>query len=384
MRMDTHVLLHDVRAPLRMFGVHCPNPTGRHWSPAARRLEEFLHRFAPTLEKLELCNLFIDPNDTRDISTPSRSVFRMTQYPAVRSLSVCSLEGVLLLDPLRHTSSQHSTTYCPSTGSGRVPARSLMLISAPPTNVHKTAIADGSRCCAGKKLDQAVCGVEMFYVLGLRCPIRLVMLNRCSAHRKQYVVESLRENPVPRLKLSLRVSHALHELHGLFSPELGRTLTHLTLVLMDDQSTSERVMDADRDKMHMISSLLPLDKLTHLRVVIHCNVYDHPPKPNAHSKFMHALSRHSLDFEEPAASLVRLLPFLQYVFLTTSAWIGDYSHNTERRHVDYAWRVAEPDTYQMQNRKPMLVDLADEVVIRKGELVLSSSDEFALHKHSDD
>ena len=54
------IILQAVRAPLRMLSIDILNPKGDKWDPAT--LEEFLPRFAPTLQKLELRNLFLDPD----------------------------------------------------------------------------------------------------------------------------------------------------------------------------------------------------------------------------------------------------------------------------------------------------------------------------------
>ena len=138
----------------------------------------------------------------------------------------------------------------------------------------------------------------------------------------------------------------------------------------------------------MRSSLESLHKLTHLRVIFHCNIYypSSQPQPMESSVFTHALCNSGIDLKGCAASLVHLLPALRYVFLTTSATFGSNRKVMERWQVDGAWRIAEPssdDTSEMQDhdRKRLLVDLEDTVaatIIREEELVLSTADEVSL------
>ena len=133
----------------------------------------------------------------------------------------------------------------------------------------------------------------------------------------------------------------------------------------------------------MRSSLEPLQKLTHLRVIFHCNIYypSSQPQPIESSVFTHALCNSDIDLKGCATSLVPLLPALRYVFLTTSATFGSNRKVMERWQVDGAWRVAEPsgdDTGEMPDHdgKRLLVNLADTVaatVIMEEELVLLTS-----------
>ena len=95
--------------------------------------------------------------------------------------------------------------------------------------------ADGS-LCAWKKLDRIVCPPVAFYLLCLRCPVRLAIIDGTDGYYDLEVVQrciavSLRENPVPHLTLCLALDDGLGLFRVLLPPELGNTLTHLTLVL---------------------------------------------------------------------------------------------------------------------------------------------------------
>lgn len=108
-----------------------------------------------------------------------------------------------------------------------------MPISAPRTNALKMAMGGGLHPGAWKKLDRLDCSTPTPHMLGLRCPIRLLRLDRCSEHAPRYVADPLRENPISRLKVSLPLGDKLRGLDGLCnSPEVADILTHLTLHLV--------------------------------------------------------------------------------------------------------------------------------------------------------
>ncbi|KAI1787979.1 hypothetical protein LXA43DRAFT_673278 [Ganoderma leucocontextum] len=394
---DTVAFFHQIRAPLRMLGIHCRKPRGGHWSPAA--LEKFLPRFASTLEELELNTFQSGKIQTLgNIPTPSRSVFSMTQYPAVRSFSATAFGEMPLLDHLQHLFPALDGTLSLSTFGIWTNEDEFAGVRAANQRAQESE-RDSPPSRAWKKLDRVVCNVFMFYVLGLRCPVRLVMLDSGSAYRKRYIVAALRENPVPRLKLSLRLSHGLGVFEGLFPPELGGTLTHLTLFCEDDQyarsqgdadaaTIARRRWDDLVDKMR--SSLQPLHNLTHLRVVFHSSTYHADFSPDTHGEeYLRAVRGPAFELaEETVASLVCPLPSLEYIFLTTAGYLA-HNHGSqvyERWHVARAWRVTEPPTDGMKDGRPVLVGLHDEVaetIIRKEELVLSKEDEEVLRKYED-
>ena len=155
----------------------------------------------------------------------------------------------------------------------------------------------------------------------------------------------------------------------------------------------------------MCTSLQPLRELAHLRLVVHSNAFGHYAPPGfspaaAHSReFVDALCGvGAVDPEAATATLVRELPSVRYIFLTTSAYLptanngsaaGSRSSKTrarsERRQVARAWRVAERTTStntstQLEDGGPAAVLLVElhgdvaETIIGNEELVLSGLD----------
>ena len=234
-----HTFLPMVRAPLRMLTIRTINPEDLHWTPSA--LETFLPPFAPTLEKLELRDFFIDITDARglDGSPPSHSTPPLTQYPAVRSLSVRSLEGVPRLDVLLHLFPALDGTLCLDEWGKTTFLSSFEHIRS--TNQESQQRRGNN---TWKKLDRLVCEPTLFYMLGLRCPIGFLMIKDCTEEMTDDLAMGLRENPVPRLKLSLILDPGLRVLDVFPSAGLGDTLTHLTLCLVDIR-VNEDVHDAD-------------------------------------------------------------------------------------------------------------------------------------------
>ena len=226
------VLLREVRSPLRNLAIRFPPRANRSsfWSPHA--LAEFLPRFALTLEELEVASFIVDPDAIQTVQrivTPS--IFSTTQYSLVRSLSIGSFLGKPLLDHLQH--------LFPALD-GTLSIHNIITLTSEDayahirtTNQHAQG-SDGnsSHSPAWMKLNRVICGPLTFYLLGLCCPVRLVRIDRCSSHALRYATDALRENPVPRLTLSLLLGGLLQGLDELFSAELAGTLTHLTLDLV--------------------------------------------------------------------------------------------------------------------------------------------------------
>ena len=265
---STNALSHipHISAPLRTLGIHCRYISASCWSPAA--LENFIPCVAETLENLEIANLTVEPLMAQDGSHPPRlSTVDPKNYPAVRSLSVFSLKGRPLLEHLQHLFPALDGTL----SFGELDTRCREEEYDQIRDVNQRAQernADGSPSSgAWKKLDRIVCCAPMFYVLGLRCPIRHVMIDLdWGREHGRYVALALRENPVPRLKLTSE--HDLRTLAEILSPELAETLTHLTLCLLctdgirveaDGTSSQLRWEDvlvsaqaSDRAQMHMM------------------------------------------------------------------------------------------------------------------------------------
>ncbi|KAM5543489.1 hypothetical protein V8D89_002740, partial [Ganoderma adspersum] len=228
-----------VCAPLRILSIRTMNPEDRYWTPSA--LETFLPPFAPTLEKLELRDFFFDMTDARglDGSPPSQSTPPLTQYPAVRSLSIRSLEGVPLLDVLQHLFPALDGTLCLDEWD-----KTTCLSSHEHIRTTNQVAQQRRGDSAWKKLDRLVCEPALFYMLGLRCHIGFLMIKDCTEEMTDDLANALRENPVPRLKLSLMLDPGLRVLDVLPSAGVGDKLTHLTLCLVDIR-VNEDVHDAD-------------------------------------------------------------------------------------------------------------------------------------------
>ena len=237
-------LLRSVRVPLRELGIWFSNVEVDFWSPAA--LESFLPRhLAPILEKLELCNFVIDIDGTQlqdhpKILTSSLPYLDMTTYPAVRSLRLGFVLQRPLLGHLQHFFPALDGSLSLGLLDDSVSEDAYLAVRAANQRAQEDEQGRPSSR-AWKKLDRVVCDPRMFYVLGLRCPIRHLMLDYCSPLTQLldysspltqwYIRPALRDNPVPRLKMSFALSEGCDVLDGLFTPELASVLTHLTLVL---------------------------------------------------------------------------------------------------------------------------------------------------------
>ncbi|KAI1782078.1 hypothetical protein LXA43DRAFT_1104814 [Ganoderma leucocontextum] len=153
---------------------------------------------------------------------------------------------------------------------------------------------------------------------------------------------------------------------GLVCPELRATLTHFTLGLdtVGDWYQPPKVSFPWDDLLEKtLSSLQPLHKLTHLRIIIHSKGHDvtdsDVSSPPTHAdELARTLHGSTFDFKRTAAPLVRQrLPSLRYLFLTTCGYL--VHHN----------QAGEVTT-------KTLVELHDEVAeatIQKEELVLSEA-----------
>ncbi|KAI1787784.1 hypothetical protein LXA43DRAFT_1097964 [Ganoderma leucocontextum] len=414
---DALTLVSNIRAPLRVLILHqCGAGETEFWHPAA--LEEFLSHLAPTLEKLTLYELIADEDvlQALGVTARQRPGSGATQFPAVRSLSIGMLLGMPLLSHLQYLFPALDGTLSigqfifedeeqTDTDSLQpyVDLRAANLRAQ--GSLSDALVGDGSgslSSCAWTKLDRVVCGALFFYLLGLRCPVRLVMLDFTIGHSLAFTqaamraAEALRENPVPRLKFSLVLNDGLDVFDALFSPELAGTLTHLTLSLSlaNDTMWSDMADAGDTvplrwddllDKLHSAFQLL--HKLTHLRIVVHSNAFDDSAPelpPAAHSQeFVHALCGPAFDHEGSAAALVRSLPALRYVFLTTSGYLpidiatDDESTGGGRGSECSKTRELELERERRQDGEPALVELHDDVaetIIRNEELILSDLD----------
>ncbi|KAM5543684.1 hypothetical protein V8D89_002935 [Ganoderma adspersum] len=392
-------IFHELSSPIRKLAIHSA------YIRVPAELEEYLSRFAPTLEELELLYLRARQEPVVDDIPGSPEFFRnLTQYPAVRSLRVSWFHGPPVLDRLQHLfPALDGTLYIG-------PAFSMNDIrSCEGIRAENQRAQEGTPSHTWKKLDRLVCTASMLYSLALRCPIRHVMLDNCNAETLCYAAAALRENPVPRLKLTLRYGRGM--LDGIFTPELAGTLTRLTLCLVYDNHEDPRTA-ADADDVAQLrwddllatlfSALRPLRNVSHLRLVLSCKVYTPPAPPwgSAYSeKFVDAVRASAFDFHGTAMALACTLPALRHVFLTTCGSLATRDEAVrawcvnERWNASRAWRVADAEpagsteytdgTQEVMVEDPTrrLVELHGDVaetIIRNEELVLSETDELEL------
>ena len=278
--LDALPLFSQFRTSLRMAAIHFCDVSGPSRSPA------FLAKFIPpvvanALEKLDLDMLVITP--TLDNRIPANK-----PYPAIRSLSVRILGGKPLLSHLQHLFPALDGTLDLVWNGMLYPGDTYDLLRT--ENQHsQECLGVASR--AWKKLDRVVCDPKLLYTLGLRCPIRHAMLHCHSAAQHRYAGAALRSNPVPRLKLTLH--HPLASLDGLFPPELGGTLTHLTLCLLyskDYPVCEERWRSCERDAVAplrfewddiLVSYVPPNSSFARCAIVLHACLHMVNPPPSA-------------------------------------------------------------------------------------------------------
>lgn len=230
-------IFHELSSPIRKLVIH----SAYIKSPA--ELEKYVSRFGQTLEELELLHFRAREEPVIDDIPGSPRFFRnLTQYPAVRSLRISWFHGTPVLDRLQHLfPALDGTLYIGPTCSADY-VRSWEDVRA-----ENQRTQEGSPSPAWKKLDRLVCTGLMLYALALCCPIRHLMLDNDEEEALRYVADALRENPVPRLKLSLRCD-GRGMLDGIFTPELAGTLTRLTLCFVYNNHGGPRTT-ADEDDL---------------------------------------------------------------------------------------------------------------------------------------
>ncbi|PIL25388.1 hypothetical protein GSI_13278 [Ganoderma sinense ZZ0214-1] len=403
---DALALVRNVRAPLRHLGLWCfyGDPEDEfNWYPAA--FQDTLAHLEPSLEELGFHQLIVDPEkirELRDSEDPGPLFSSWTQYPAVRSLSVNCFSGRLLLDPLQRLFPALDGRLSVGQVAVDNPEDTLADIRASNQlaqgNRDKNASGDGSRSYAWRKLDSVVSSPVAFYLLGLRCPIRFVTLDAADEYYgpeavQRCIAESLRESPVPHLALCLVLHDGLAMLSGLPPPEVGGTLTHLTLALDAACHWAPQAPFGWNELLDEIqSSLRPLRELTHLRIVFQSkSPADREPDtdasvpPSLGERLARTLHPSTFDFQVIAVSLVRQLPSLRSLFLTTCGYFTRREHvgavpvaTNELWCVSRAWNVAPSNTGAdgRQGGERMLVELRDEdaeAIIQREELILPDS-----------
>ncbi|PIL28083.1 hypothetical protein GSI_09837 [Ganoderma sinense ZZ0214-1] len=305
-------------------------------------------------------------------SGPIPPISSLVQYPAVHSLTVGCIVGRPLLDWLHHLFPALCSALIFRAFNGFALDWSDYTSTRAANELTQVDHRDGSGlpppAPAWKKLDRFVGDPVTFYVLALRCPIRLVMVRYVNADTRGYVTEALRGNPVPRLKLSLLLN------------------AHLTIVLEYandvppasdvDPNTLARADLLDRT----ISILKPLHRLTHLRLAVRSNVCHHPTHwPAERSEaFVRTVRGAAFGFAGVGSALISALLSLQYLFLATD-WsvsvVRDDSAEDVREewHARRGWRVDVVDSrsesvsgtdavLKVQDCQRVLVELEDVVM----------------------
>ena len=202
-----------------------------HWNPDTL---EHLSCLAPTLEELELGYLVLGAATSFN-APPWPPISTLTPFPAVRSLTISTSSALPQVEHLQHL----------------FPALDGVLSFGRPsffqelhgdvTNIRAVnqraqepeAGGVGSRAGVWRKLDRVECDALTFYTLGLRCPIRLAVISNVEPHTLHHTAEALRENPVSRLKLELKLEpdSGLGMFAQLFAQESAENVTHLTFFL---------------------------------------------------------------------------------------------------------------------------------------------------------
>ncbi|PIL25387.1 hypothetical protein GSI_13277 [Ganoderma sinense ZZ0214-1] len=413
-------LISKIGSPLRKLDLscfQCGSDVEYSWYPAAFRGS--FSRLARTLQELSFSSLFVDLDiiqrlHLQEFDRPAPPLSSWQQYPAVRSLSVKFFTGRLLLEPLQHlfpaldrTLSVGIPNMTDSPEDTFLDARAINLRVQDVNNS-----GDGSRPARGwTKLDRVDCGPAVLYILALRCPIRFAVINGIYRMHgpeleRDWLSVSLRENPVPRLSLGLRLENELAGLRGVFGPEMGATLTHLTLALNTNNRITywpdppPEISYGWRELLDkVLSSLAPLRKLTHLRLALHSESTDdaasdtfEPLTPE--QELQRAVHPSLFDFDGTAGALARLLSAsLRFLSLTTSGRFlrlhpDTYAGDLITPHLPYgkdwavsrAWSVSfaghNVDADGVQNgppSEPILVELRDEEaekIMRREELIL--------------
>ncbi|PIL30083.1 hypothetical protein GSI_07660 [Ganoderma sinense ZZ0214-1] len=295
-----------------------------------------------------------------------------TQYPAVRSLSIGRCAGPPLLDHLQHLFPSLNDTLLVGGSDSALDTRAHEDIRA--ANLRAQ---DGSESPSHvwKKFDRVICTPSVLHLLALRCPIRHLMLDLdyyAREHSLRCAAEALRENPVPRLKLTLRCRRGMFD--GVFTPELAARLSRLTLCLVYDNGNNDNQRPGTEDDAADVTQLLwsdllntvtstlrPLHNVTHLRIVVCCKLVKRPAESESESEssgpsstsarsllypysesFVDAVRGPAFDFEGTAMAAALPSPALQYVFLTTRGALSfQRSAVHERWDVHRAWRVGD-------------------------------------------
>ena len=147
-----------------------------------------------------------------------------------------------------------------------------------------------------------------------------------------------------------------------------------------------------RSQAKIVSAFRPLQKLTHLCLVIQSSVY-YPSYPAMMQSDEFACTVHesSFDFDGASDALTSSLPSLRYLFVETSGRLtltntGSGSSSQPQRRLEYwratrGWRVTKHPANGVQDMGLASVELNDnvmETIIRNEELVLSDLEHVGM------
>ncbi|KAH9899308.1 hypothetical protein C8Q73DRAFT_787201 [Cubamyces lactineus] len=253
------------------------------------------------------------------------------------------------------------------------------------------------------KLERVVGDTHTLYMLGLTCQVRHFMVDRVCSHRKQALIDFLRDAPPYRLKLTILLSHGLNVFDGLIPDEVASKLTHLVVMLAYDNcetSTGANAATVESMKWEDVlsklkSSLRHCHQLTHLLIIVRCGVYANEPDIGYSRDFV--TSVRSLDHEATAAELKSTVPSLRYILVTSNGCFSGVRIPKEENSSRPDWEpvydlvtrgwfnirtgwtgvdIDRPDVPLQRLRR--LNDEVTESVVHSQELLIGPEDEFWL------
>ncbi len=168
-------LIHQLTSPIKSLHAY-------HWHDwSARQVDDFLAPLRPTLELLKLQTITINSSEQTD------PLFPLAPCTLLRSFLVKVVERYSRLDVLLQ--------WFPSLD-GVLDLG--MFDSEQSRQSEYTSLREANiraqKTRSWKRLDKLICEATMFYVLGLRCPIRHLVIDYCGALFKEYVADTLPGN----------------------------------------------------------------------------------------------------------------------------------------------------------------------------------------------
>ncbi|RDX44405.1 hypothetical protein OH76DRAFT_1098504 [Lentinus brumalis] len=331
-----HTLVEKIRSPIRTLRTGFISLDDDDYCTPSR-ISAYLSHLIPTLRLLELGTVNF-PEELTDTD-----LFTVTPCTFVHSLNIITIDGTPdLAILLRWFPALESLVLGPleiydwsSIDYERVRERNIR------------SQRDGS----WKGIDELICDANTLYVLGLVCPLRRVVVDHCVASSKHHIVSALSDNPPAQLYLSVEISQGLAILEKLVPPQAKDTLTHLTLCLYYIDGKTWRRNSSFNASLQLrsgvlwkvLSASIRHLRLTHLRVVFHCDIRGPIGTTAAGSPVdSQGLIKSIRDTDLPAAAatLSHGNPSLQYVFVTNSGYIDESVHDAREQWLqDGGWRM---------------------------------------------